>query len=162
MGTNKAKGTQFESAVVKLFEEAGFTTCRRVVMHGSAGDQGDIWLGDNPTVPSVVVECKSRNTEVAYKGVEDFLNEAEVEYCNACKVDKVIEGKALVFIKRPNLGPQDGYLVWKNQAGLILRARIKDVIDKAKYTDCNTESERLEKLQEIILPQSIVYYTKKI
>lgn len=140
MGTNKAKGTQFESAVVKLFEEVGFKTCRRVVMHGSAGDQGDIWLGDNPTIPTIIIECKSRKTEVAYKGVEDFIKEAHTEYLNATKKTEVNNTNALVFLKRPNLGVKDGYIIWKNNHNVTIRARIGDIINKENFNSCDNDA----------------------
>lgn len=143
MATNKAKGTAFESVVVKLFEECGFTTCRRVVMHGSAGDQGDLWLGVEPNKPQVIIECKSRKIEVAYKGVEDFIKEAHTEYKNALKTEFAPNCCALVFIKRPNLGVKDGYLVWKNGNNITIRARIGDVLDKTNFEDIDSEEERI-------------------
>lgn len=155
MGTNKAKGTQFESAVVKLFEECGFVTCRRVVMHGSAGDQGDLWIGSEPNKPTLIVECKSRKIEVAYKGIEDFIKEAHTEYLNATKETEVNRTKALVFLKRPNLGVKDGYIIWKNKNNITVRARIGDVINVDNFKNMDTEDGRLDKLN-YLLTNSIV------
>lgn len=148
MATNKSIGTAFESKVVKLFEEAGFTSCRRIVLHG-ADDEGDLQLGPVNN-PDVVIECKSRKIEVAYKGVEDFICEAYREYCNAKNTNIFNTYGALVFIKRPNLGAQDGYIVWKNTWGITLRARIGDVINKSNFERCKTEEERLDKLFQLL------------
>ena len=150
MSTNKAIGTSFESKVVKLFEEAGFETCRRVVLHG-ANDEGDLHIGNHPNDPDIIVECKSRKTEVAYKGVEDFIKEAHTEYYNAKKDTSIINTYcALVAIKRPNLGAQDGYLVWKNKYAITVRARIGDILNKDNFIDCKNENERVERLEQLL------------
>lgn len=148
MSTNKSIGTAFESAIVKLFTEAGFTTCRRVVLHG-AKDEADIHIGDVNN-PNVIIECKSRKIEVSYKGIEDFIKEAHIEYKNAKHMDVVCNRSALVAVKRPNLGPQDGYLIWKNAFDITLRARIGDIINKTNFQDCNTEEQRIEKLNLLL------------
>lgn len=148
MGTNKSIGTAFESAMVKLFTEIGFETCRRVVLHGSA-DEGDLQIGPVNN-PSLVIECKSRKIEVAYKGIEDFIQEAYREYKNAKHIDFVHSFSALVALKRPNLGPQDGYLIWKNCHGITVRARIGDVLNKQNFEVCTTEEERIDKLNQIL------------
>lgn len=148
MGTNKSIGTTFETAIVKLFTEAGFTTCRRVVLHG-AKDEADIHIGEVNN-PDVIIECKSRKIEVSYKGIEDFIEEAYTEYKNAKHVDVVHRASALVAVKRPNLGPQDGYLIWKNNHNVTLRARINDVINKEHFKDCKNEIERIDKLNQIL------------
>lgn len=151
MSTNKAKGTAFESAVVKLFEECGFTTCRRVVMHGSAGDTGDLWLGPEPNKPTMIIECKSRKIEVAYKGIEDFIKEAHVEYLNATKEPEVANTNALVFLKRPNLGTKDGYIIWKNSHDITLRARIGDILDKENFKYCDSDAYRISELIKMLM-----------
>lgn len=148
MGTNKSIGTAFESAIVKLFTEAGFTTCRRVVLHGSK-DEADIHIGEVNN-PNVIIECKSRKIEVSYKGIEDFIEEAYTEYKNAKHIDIVCNCSALVAVKRPNLGPQDGYLIWKNSHNITLRARIGDIINKDNFKNCRNETERLDRLNQIL------------
>lgn len=148
MSTNKSIGTAFETAVVKLFTEAGFTTCRRVVLHG-ANDESDIHIG-TVNNPEIIIECKSRKIEVAYKGIEDFIREAHTEYKNARHTDIVCNAAALVMVKRPNLGPQDGYLIWKNSFDITLRARIGDVINKENFKDCDTEDQRIEKFNLLL------------
>ena len=149
MGTNKAIGTAFESSVIKLLEEAGFTTARRIPLHGAL-DNGDIWLGSNPTNPDVIIECKSRKIEVGYKGIEDFIKEAHTEYKNAKHIDIVCNRSALVFVKRPNLGTQDGYIIWKNGFDITLRARIGDIINRNNFLDFYTEEQRIEKLNLLL------------
>lgn len=144
MGTKKAIGTAFESKMVKIFEDAGFETCRRIVLHG-ANDEGDLHIGA-VNQPSIIIECKSRKIEVAYKGIEDFLCEAYREYKNATNAEYVNPFCALVALKRPNLGPNDGYLIWKNRRGITVRARIGDVINKENFTDCTNEDDRISKL----------------
>lgn len=151
MGTNKAKGTAFESAVVKLFEECGFVTCRRVVMHGSSGDQGDLWIGPEPNNPTMIIECKSRKTEVAYKGIEDFIKEAHTEYLNATKETEVANTNALVFLKRPNLGVKDGYIIWKNRQNITVRARIGDILNKENFQHCDNDAYRISNLIQMLI-----------
>lgn len=148
MGTNKSIGTAFESAIVKLFTEAGFTTCRRVVLHGMH-DEADIHIGTINN-PDVVIECKSRKNEVSYKGIEDFIKEAHTEYKNAKHIDIVCNHSALVAVKRPNLGPQDGYLIWKNAFDITIRARIGDIINRENFQACDTEEQRIEKLNLLL------------
>lgn len=148
MGTKKSIGTAFETAMVKLLTDAGFTTCRRIVLHGS-NDEADLHLG-TVNDPEIVIECKSRKAEIAYKGIEDFVQEAHREYCNAKHTDVVNPFCALVALKRYNLGPQDGYLIWKNSYDITIRARIADVINKENFSNCQTEEERIKKLIDML------------
>nr|CAI9752291.1 hypothetical protein CVNMHQAP_CVNMHQAP_CDS_0114 [uncultured phage] len=41
MSYAKAKGTSYETAIVKYFTECGFTTARRIALSGAAGDKGE-------------------------------------------------------------------------------------------------------------------------
>lgn len=149
MGTAKAKGTAFESAIVKYLTECGFESARRVVLSGASGDKGDIWLGMNPNNPAVVIECKNYNKELPYKMVEDFVQEAHTEYKNAKHINVACYSSALLVVKRVNLGTADSWLIWKNSHGITIRARLGDIITK-DFCKYNTEEERLEKLNLIL------------
>lgn len=131
MSYAKQKGTAFETAIVNYFKENGFETPRRIALSGAAGDKGDVWLGSNPTVPSLVIECKNYAKELPYKMVEDFVGEAHTEYCNAKNLDtdRVNSCRALLIVKRVNLGTADSWIIWKNIHGVTIRARLGDVID---------------------------------
>lgn len=131
MGTAKAKGTAFETAIVKYFTEHGFNTVRRVVLGGAAGDKGDIWIGEHPLIPYLVIECKNYAKELPYKMIEDFMLEAHTEYKNATGgVGFYAKNRALLIVKRPNLGIADSWLCWKNENNITFRVRLGDVMDK--------------------------------
>lgn len=136
MSFAKQKGTQFETAIVKYLQQCGFETPRRVALSGAAGDKGDIWLGTNPTKPTMVIECKNYAKDVLpYKLTEDFIKEAHTEYMNACGTDVVNNYRALLIIHRLNLGTADSWLVWKNHVNITVRARLGDVIDETTFAD---------------------------
>lgn len=149
MSYAKAKGTSYETAIVKYFTECGFTTARRIALSGAAGDKGDIWLGDNPVVPDLVLECKNYAKDIAYKQIEDFVQEAHTEYKNATKLI-VNPYRALLCVKRTNLGVADSWLIWKNDSGITLRCRLGDAINKDTFTSCNTETERISLLEKLL------------
>lgn len=150
MSTNKSKGTSFETAIVNLLLEVGFETPRRIVMFGAKGDKGDIWLGEQPNNPDIIIEAKSRKIESPYKMVEDFINEAHIEYKNAKNINDVVTKRALVIVKRPNLGVKDAWLIWKNSNNITLRCRVGDVINDTIYNNCETEEERIDKLELLL------------
>lgn len=151
MGTNKAIGTKFETEVLKLLKDVGFETCRRVVLHGAL-DEGDIHIG-KVNHPDIVIECKSRKTEVSYKNVEGFLEEAHREYFNSNPNLKNDESDVIfsyVFLKRPNLGVKDGYIIWKSKNDITIRARIGDVICKENFSFCKTEEDRIIRFKNML------------
>lgn len=151
MSYSKSKGTAYESAVVKYLIECGFETPRRIALSGAAGDKGDIWLGENPTIPDIIIECKNYAKDVLpYKQVEDFIQEAHTEYKNAKKVEEVNSYRALLFCKRINLGITDSWLIWKNNYGITIRARLGDVINKEAFISCKNDTERIIKLENIL------------
>lgn len=143
MGTAKAKGTKFETDIVKYLESCGFTTARRVVMHG-ANDNGDLHIGTEPNIPDIVLECKNYTRDLPYKMVEDFVNEAWIEYCHALKTDSPDNYRALLIVKRINLGVADSWLIWKNKYNITLRARLGDIVNQQVLLHCNTEHERID------------------
>ena len=149
MSYTRQKGTAFETAVVKYLQSCGFTTPRRVVMHG-ANDQGDVWLGDNPVCPDVVIECKNYAQKLSYGLIEDFLKEAHTEYLNATKKDTVDNYSTVLIAKIINLGVADSWIVWKNNYGISVRARLGDVINIENFKDISNESERIVKLKTIL------------
>lgn len=104
----------------------------------------------NPNNPTVVIECKNYNKELPYKMVEDFLQEAHIEYQNAKNVDIANNFSALLFVKRVNLGINDSWIIWKNSHGITVRARLGDVINKENFINYNTEEEKLEKLNQLL------------
>lgn len=151
MSYAKSKGTSYESAIVKYFTDCGFETARRIALSGASGDKGDIWLGDNPVKPSLVLECKNYAKEIAYKQIEDFVQEAHTEYKNALKTNDVDNTKALLLVKRPNLGVADSWLIWKNKQNVTIRCRLGDIInsenfDKSDLINDDTKIEHLSKL----------------
>lgn len=146
MSYAKAKGTAFESTIVKYLIECGFTTPRRVALSGAAGDKGDIWLGDNPIKPDVIIECKNYAKEIAYKQVEDFVQEACIEYKNATGL-LWNRYKSLLICKRVNLGVADSWLLWKNEYGVTIRCRLGDVINKENFLGCTDEKDRCYRLE---------------
>lgn len=135
MSYTKQKGTAFETAIVKYFESCGFTTPRRVALSGAAGDKGDIWLGSSPTRPSIIIECKNYAKELPYKMVEDFIGEAHIEYANALGIerDRVNPYRALLIVKRINLGTADSWIIWKNDFGVTIRARLGDIVNESSF-----------------------------
>lgn len=133
MSYARAKGTSFETAVVKYFTECGFTTARRIALSGAAGDKGDIWIGDNPVKPSLVLECKNYAKDIAYKQIEDFVQEAHTEYKNAVKNESVLRTRALLIVKRVNLGVADSWLIWKNLYDITCRCRLGDIVNKTIF-----------------------------
>lgn len=148
MSYSKQKGTAYESAVVKYLTECGFTTARRVPLSGAAGDKGDLWLGDNPIVPTAVIECKNYAKDIAYKQIEDFVQESQIEYKNATgKENKYL---SLLLCKRLNLGTADSWLIWKNESNITIRCRLGDIINKNNFNDCSSDTERCNKLECIL------------
>ena len=149
MSYAKQKGTKYESDIVKYFTDCGFITVRRIPLSGAAGDKGDIWIGENPVVPSLVLECKNYAKTLTYKQVEDFIQEAHTEYKNAIKTD-VNVFKALLLVKILNLGIADSWLIFKNQRGITMRCRLGDVVNKGNFINCSTENERIEHLIDLL------------
>lgn len=150
MSYAKSKGTAYESAILKYFTECGFTTGRRIALAGASGDKGDLWFGENPVKPSLVIECKNYAKALAYKQVEDFIQEAHTEYLNATNENIVDTFKALLLIKRTNLGTADSWLIWKNVYGITTRCRLGDVVNKENFANIQTETERIIKLTNIL------------
>lgn len=148
MSYAKSKGTAYETAVVNYLLSCGFTTPRRIVLSGAAGDKGDVWLGSNPMKPDLIIECKNYAKELAYKQVEDFIKEAHTEYKNANKTDIVYPNRALLFIKRPNLGVQDSWVIWKNANSITVRCRLGDLVsvDDENINNKTTETLRIDEL----------------
>lgn len=157
MSYSKQKGTKFETDIVKYLTECGFTTARRVPLSGASGDKGDIWLGEDPVNPYIIIECKNYAKELPYKMIEDFVEEAHTEYCNAKNIDIVNNYKALLISKRVNLGVTDSWLIWKNTYGITLRCRLGDVINKTILDNCKNENERIDKLIHILSDTSIAF-----
>jgi hypothetical protein len=71
----KARGTAWESAVVRYFRENGWPHADRLTLSGSQ-DRGDIRLGDGI---DVVVECKAHKSYT----IPEWLRETEKERANA-------------------------------------------------------------------------------
>lgn len=150
MSYAKTKGTAFESAVVKYLFDCGFTTPRRIALSGASGDRGDLWVGENPVKPDLIIECKNYAKEICYKQIEDFVQEAHIEYKNALQVDNVNNVRALLISKRINLGVADSWLIWKNIYNITLRCRFGDVFNKLNFSSCSNENERLILLDKLL------------
>lgn len=150
MSYAKQKGTAFETAIVKYLNECGMVTPRRIALSGAAGDKGDIWVGDNPIKPYLIIECKNYAKELSYGLIEDFVAEAHTEYKNAICTDDVDYCKALLIVKRVNLGVADSWLIWKNPNGFTVRARLGDVINKDTFKTCSNDEQRLNKLVALL------------
>jgi G:T-mismatch repair DNA endonuclease (very short patch repair protein) len=73
MSRNKAKGTAFETLIVRYLQEHGFPYAERRALAG-VNDLGDI-----TGTPGVVWECKNHKT----LSFSEWLVEAEVERANA-------------------------------------------------------------------------------
>lgn len=130
MGYAKQKGTTFETAIVNYLKNCGFDTPRRIALSGAAGDKGDIWVGTDPIKPSLVIECKNYAQKLSYKMVEDFIKEAHTEYANALGLEYCDNPyRALLIVKRINLGTADSWIIWKNKYNITIRARLGDVIN---------------------------------
>lgn len=156
MSYAKQKGTAYETAVVNYFKDCGFTTPRRIVLGGASGDKGDIWLGENPTEPAVIIECKNYAKELPYKMVEDFVEEARVEYTNAKPdVSECNNYRALLLVKRPNLGIADSWIIYKNIYNITNRCRLGDVVNKENFQDIKFENDRLRQLEVLLRGTSI-------
>ena len=148
MSYARAKGTSFETAIVKYFTDCGFTDARRVVLHGK-NDEGDVQLGEVNN-PRFVLECKNYSKEYPYKMIENFIQEAHTEYRNA-HLDKSLNPYcALLIAKRVNLGVADSWLCWKNEYGTTIRCRLGDVINKDNFLNCVNNEERFNKLERIL------------
>lgn len=148
MSYAKSKGTKYESDIVKYLTDNGFTTVRRVPLSGAAGDKGDLWIGENPTIPNIVIECKNYAKTLTYKQVEDFVQEAYTEYKNATKSSDVDNYSALLCVKILNLGTADSWLIWKNKNNITIRCRLGDIISKIPV--CASESERIAELHKLL------------
>lgn len=150
MSFSKQKGTKFETDIVNYLNSTAFSTARRVVLSGASGDRGDIWLGTNPVLPDLVIECKNYAKEPSYKLVEDFIKEAHTEYLNATNsdhFDEYMKYRALLIVKRPNLGVADSWLIYKNIYNITVRVRLGDVIDY--LLDDNTQYDNNEVKENI-------------
>lgn len=162
MSYAKQKGTAFETAIVKYLNSCGMTTPRRIALSGAAGDKGDIWVGDNPVKPDLVIECKNYAKTLPYKMVEDFVKEAHTEYKNATNTDdeQFDYCRALLIVKRVNLGIADSWLIWKSKYGFTIRARLGDVINENTFTDCFTDTQKIGKLTRLLNnnPEVEIYY----
>ena len=102
----KAKGNNFERAVIKVLEAAGLP-CSRNALTGQQFDKGDI-LG----IPNWTLECKAYTnvTEGIKKGVDDML----VERIN----NNTRWGVAI--IKRPRASIEDAYCVMPLRDMIVL------------------------------------------
>lgn len=88
MSKQRAKGTAFETAVVRFLQDHGFKYAERRALHGEA-DKGDI-----TGTPGLVWECKNHKT----LKIAEWIRETEQERIN---------GKAdygLLIVKRAGVG----------------------------------------------------------
>lgn len=95
MSTSKAKGTAFESGVVKALHGGGFLHAERRALAGTL-DKGDVILG-----PRYVIECKAaKKIELA-------------EWSKETLQEKVNAGAdyGILVIKRPRKSIADAYAV---------------------------------------------------
>lgn len=105
MSKQRAKGTAWETAVVKWLREHGFPFTERRSLHGT-NDMGDI-----TGIPGVVIECKNAKT---YK-LAEWIDETTQETTNA-KADI-----GVLFIKRiGKTDPSMGYWVMTAEHGARL------------------------------------------
>lgn len=153
MSYQRAKGTSFESALVKYLIECGFSDARRVVLHGGK-DEGDLALGEVNN-PRFVIECKNYSKDYNYKMIEDFVQEAHIEYRNAHPDQHLDKYCALLIAKRVNLGVADSWLCWKNEYNITIRCRLGDVINKERFLNCADNEERFNKLEHILRNWSV-------
>lgn len=72
MSASKAKGTKWETEVVRFLQSSGAPYAERRALHGT-GDRGDV-----SGIPGVVIECKN----VATASLGSWLDEAEKERAN--------------------------------------------------------------------------------
>lgn len=131
MSYAKAKGTLFESQVVKYLLDAGFESARRVALAGWE-DKGDIHIGPANN-PYFVIECKSYGKELPYGTIENFVEEAQTEFLHAKGYKSSYF--ALLFVKRVNLGVADSWVIWKNSYGITLRCRLGDLINPERFKE---------------------------
>lgn len=104
MNRSKARGTAFETAVVRYLQEHGFPYAERRALAGNS-DRGDI-----AGVPGVAIECKAvQRIELA-----QFVDEAQRERANA--------GAALgvTVVKRRQKSTGDAYVVMPLSAFVAL------------------------------------------
>lgn len=109
---NKAKGTRWETAIVRYLHEQGFTDARRVVQQGRA-DTGDIHVRD------FVIQAK------AYNNVADGVR-AGMAKVAAQRTHAGFEFGVAV-VKRPRMNVRDGLVVMSLQEfARLLRAYYPD------------------------------------
>jgi len=73
MSKQRAKGTSFETAIVRYLQENGFQYAERRALHGEA-DKGDI-----TGTPGLAWECKNHKT----LKISEWIRETEQERINA-------------------------------------------------------------------------------
>ena len=152
MSKQKARGTSFESSVVKLLKSCGFDSARRVALHGNY-DYGDIHIG-SPNNPDIVIECKNYKKELSYTEIETFIKQTHDEYLNAIDEDHLLTNnlnthKALLIVKRYNYNVNDSWLIWKNRYNITIRCRLSDIINE-KLLNYSTEQERVEQVIKLL------------
>lgn len=150
MSYSKAKGTAFETAVVNYFRDCGFRTARRVPLSGAAGDKGDIWVGDDPIVPNLVIECKNYAKTLPYKMIHDFMEEAIREYVNATDNVVLNAGDGILIVKIPNLGVADSWFIYVSRYGIITRCRLGDIINKELYHRFDNDDDKIKELKSYL------------
>lgn len=96
MSVSKAKGTAWESAIVRYLREQGFMYAERRTLSGTA-DKGDI-----AGIPSIVIEAKSCQRQELAK----WLDEATVEAENARVPFGVVWAK-----RKGTTSPGQGYVI---------------------------------------------------
>lgn len=112
MSKAKAKGTAWETDIVRLLRESNWPNAERRTMSGT-NDKGDINLH-----PKVVIEAKNHGT----LKFSEWLAEAEAERINADAHIGVVWAK-----RRGKAKAEDGYIVMDADTFLFL-------LEKAGYT----------------------------
>jgi hypothetical protein len=111
---SKARGTQFESSIVKYLKDNGWPHADRLTLSGSQ-DRGDVRLGDGI---DVVIEAKAHRTY----SIPEWLREAEKERENASA------DLGVVWMKL------NGHATAENGAVVMSPATFVDLLFQAGYT----------------------------
>jgi hypothetical protein len=106
----RAKGTAWETAIVKALRDNGFPYAERRALHGTYD------LGDITGIPGVVIEAKN----AARHEIASWLDEAETEKANA-KADV----GAVWFKRKGKASAEDGFVL---MTGTQFMALLRDAI----------------------------------
>jgi hypothetical protein len=135
----KAKGTRWESEVVRYLRSVGFDEARREVQRG-ARDVGDIG-----GFPLWAIEAKAY-ASVSHSVLADFVAQANREARHAGKPF------GIVVIKRPRHRTADGFVVMDLETWTRLERHLRDTDGDANAVERSARQVRRRRLRDRRLP----------